>query len=65
MTADFGCMAPNRRVRVWFGEHQIADFIGPPEDAATYEAGMRQRFASLRITNEPAIAVVSRDAADS
>lgn len=48
MMAALGCVPPNRRVRVWFGGHELADFIGPPEDAATYEAGMRQRFASLR-----------------
>ncbi|TDD62063.1 hypothetical protein E1263_05480 [Kribbella antibiotica] len=63
--ADFGFVPPNHRVRVWFGEHPIATFIGPKESAASYETGMQQRFASLRITNEPAPAVVDSNAADS
>jgi hypothetical protein len=63
--ADFGFVPSNHRVRVWFGEHAIATFIGPPVDAATYQARMQQRFASLRITNEPAPAVVDSNAVDS
>nr|WP_238156789.1 hypothetical protein [Kribbella sp. VKM Ac-2571] len=47
-------LPPDRRVRVWFGEHLIADYIGAAEDAAQYEAGMRRRFLSLRVTNESA-----------
>lgn len=43
----------DRRVRVWFGEHVIADHISDPVSAAEYEAAMRRRFASLRVTNEP------------
>ncbi|MFD7161057.1 hypothetical protein ACFV9C_41185 [Kribbella sp. NPDC059898] len=44
----------DRRVRVWFGEHVIADYTAEPEDAIRYQAGMTRRFASLRITIEPA-----------
>ncbi len=65
MMADFGFVPPNHRVRVWFGEHAIGTFVGPPADAATYEAKMQQRFVSLRITNEPASAAVDSNAADS
>ncbi|RZU13966.1 hypothetical protein EV645_4826 [Kribbella rubisoli] len=53
-----------RRVRVWFGEHVIADYTGEPADALRYQAGMTRRFASLRITIEP-YAAVDEDAADS
>lgn len=48
----------DRRVCVWFGEHLIADYIGDPKTAASYEAAMRRRFLSLRVTNEPVSAVV-------
>jgi hypothetical protein len=44
--------------RVWFGEHLIADYISDAESAASYEAAMRRRFVSLRVTNEPASTVV-------
>lgn len=46
----------DRRVCVWFGEHLIADYTADPEAAASYEAAMRRRFLSLRVTNEPASA---------
>lgn len=54
--------AARRRVRVWFGEHVIATFVGAPDDAARYEAGMQKRFARLRITSEQAAAAVGQDA---
>jgi hypothetical protein len=54
----------DRRVQVWFGEHLIADYIGDPAAAAKYEAGMRRRFLSLRVTNQPAVSVGSPDAED-
>jgi hypothetical protein len=54
-----------RRVRVWFGEHVIADFTAEPADALRYQAGMTRRFASLRITIEPVTVAVDDDAADS
>jgi hypothetical protein len=41
-----------RRVRLWFGHHQIGDFIGEPAHADRYEAAMRRRFPGLDITNE-------------
>lgn len=30
----------------------IADYIGDPDTAASYEAAMRRRFLSLRVINE-------------
>jgi hypothetical protein len=41
------------RVRVWFGTHVIATQIAEPALAARFEAAMRRRFASCRVTNEP------------
>jgi hypothetical protein len=55
----------DRRVCVWFAEHLIADYTADPAAAAAYEAAMRRRFLSLRVTNEPVSAVVTRDAAES
>jgi hypothetical protein len=37
---------------LWFGQHQIADYIGQPAHADRYEAAMRRRFPGLQITNE-------------
>lgn len=51
-----GSLAPRRQVRVWFGSHPIADHGAEPDQAERFEAAMRQRFASLRVTNEPAMA---------
>ncbi len=55
----------DRRVRVWFGEHVIADYTAEPATALRYQAAMTRRFASLRVTIEPATPVVSSDAAES
>ena len=44
---------PRRRVRLWFGRHPIADYIGDPASADRHEAAMRRRFPGLEITNEP------------
>jgi hypothetical protein len=44
---------PNRRVCVWFGEHKIVEHVSEPPYAERFEAAMRRRFASLRVTNEP------------
>ncbi|GAA3142001.1 hypothetical protein JOF29_000898 [Kribbella aluminosa] len=41
------------RVRLWFGPHQLADYIGEPAGAARHEAAMRRRFPGLKVTNEP------------
>jgi len=48
---------PRRRVCVWFGEHLIAERTTDPDEADRFEAGMRNRFKSLRVTNEPAVPV--------
>lgn len=46
--------APRRwRVRVWFGDHPIADYSAELELAARYAAAMKSRFAGLRITTDP------------
>ena len=44
---------PRRRVRVWFGEHVIADHVAEAATAERYEQAMRRRFAGLRTTNDP------------
>ncbi|WP_203589633.1 hypothetical protein [Streptomyces sp. SID13031] len=49
-----------RRVRVWFGACPIADFTGSDDRAGRYEALMRQRFPSLRVTNEPVRAALAK-----
>jgi hypothetical protein len=41
-----------RRVRVWFGEHVIAQYVAEAALAARYEQAMRRRFAGLRVTND-------------
>ena len=45
----------DRRVRVWFGEHVIAEYTAEPATAMRYQAAMTRRFASLRVTIEPAV----------
>ncbi|MEV8372608.1 hypothetical protein AB0P21_07715 [Kribbella sp. NPDC056861] len=45
----------DRWVRVWFGEHVIAEYTAEPETAIRYQAAMTRRFASLRVTIEPAV----------
>jgi hypothetical protein len=52
-------------VKVWFGEHVIAEYASDPVTALRYQAAMTRRFASLRVTIEPATAVVDEDAANS
>lgn len=45
---------PTKRVvRVWFGEHKIAEYKAEPALAARYAAAMSRRFPSLRVTNQP------------
>ncbi|MEV5964778.1 hypothetical protein AB0L70_23605 [Kribbella sp. NPDC051952] len=46
-------LSSRRRVRLWFGPHQIADYIGDDAAATRYEAKMRRRFPGLEITNDP------------
>jgi hypothetical protein len=43
----------DRRVCVWFGKHKIVEHVSTPDYAERFAAAMRQRFASLRVTNEP------------
>lgn len=45
----------HRRVRVWFGDHPIADHVAEPLQAERYEEAMRRRFACCRVTNDPAV----------
>jgi hypothetical protein len=42
-----------RRVRVWFGNHVIADYRAEADLAERYVAAMSRRFTGLRITNDP------------
>lgn len=39
-------------VRVWFGEHVIAQYSGDREHAEHYVRGMTRRFPGLKITDE-------------
>ena len=48
-------VSTQRRVCVWFGEHKIVEYISEPAYAQRFEAAMRRRFASLRVTNEPVV----------
>jgi len=41
-----------RRVKVMFGDHPIAQYVGDEPHAARYEAAMCRRFPSLRVTSE-------------
>jgi hypothetical protein len=45
----------DRCVRVWFGEHVIAEYTAELETAMRYQAAMTRRLASLRVTIEPAV----------
>jgi hypothetical protein len=44
--------SPRCRVRLWFGDHPIADYRAEPALAARYAAAMARRFPSLQVTNE-------------
>lgn len=64
MTALIDNPCPSkRRVRVWFGEHIIADYTAEPAEAIRYQSGMTQRFAGLRITVEQVTPAADEDAA--
>ncbi|ONI79100.1 hypothetical protein BWI15_00195 [Kribbella sp. ALI-6-A] len=41
------------RVRVWFGDHPIADYTAAPEAAQRYAESMGRRFASCRVSCVP------------
>lgn len=42
-----------RRVRVWFGDHVVADYQAEAALADRYAAAMSRRFAGLRVTSDP------------
>jgi hypothetical protein len=46
----------DRRVCAWLGEHKIVEHISDLAYAANFEAAMRRRFLSLRVTNRPVVA---------
>ena len=46
-------LVERRRVRVWFGDHVVADCRAEAEVAERYAAAMSRRFAGLRVTSEP------------
>jgi hypothetical protein len=52
-TEQVAADAQQRRVRVWFGRHVIAQLIAGPAAADRYAAAMDRRFGGLRITNDP------------
>jgi hypothetical protein len=41
-----------RHVRVWFGEHVIAEYVAEPPSAERYAAAMDRKFAGLKITTD-------------
>lgn len=52
MMAATAVPAERRIVRVWFGEHVIAQYKAEPGLAARYAHAMARRFAGLRVTND-------------
>lgn len=40
-------------VRVWFGEHKIAEYAAGPTTAQRYAEAMKRRFAGVRVTIDP------------
>ncbi|UPK73787.1 hypothetical protein MU582_15265 [Nocardioidaceae bacterium SCSIO 66511] len=40
-------------IRVWFGNHVLADYAAEPAVASRYADAMRQRFMGLRVTSDP------------
>jgi hypothetical protein len=47
---DINAEPHRQRVRVWFGEHRIADYSADSALAARYADAMRRRFTGLRVT---------------
>jgi hypothetical protein len=39
-----------RTVRMWFGDHIVAEYVAEPPLATRYERAMRRRFAGVRVT---------------
>ncbi|ADB33659.1 hypothetical protein Kfla_4641 [Kribbella flavida DSM 17836] len=50
---ESGSVVERRRVRVWFGDHVIADYWAEALRAEQYADAMARRFAGLRVTNDP------------
>lgn len=50
---------PIHRVSAWLGEHLIIDFVESPAAAAHFEDALRHDSTILRVTNEPAMDVVT------
>lgn len=40
-------------IRVWFGEHVLADYTAESAVAGRYAKMMEQRFMGLRVTSDP------------
>lgn len=40
-------------IRVWFGEHVLADYAAEPAVAGRYARMMEQRFMGLQVTSDP------------
>lgn len=38
------------RVRIWFGQHLVAEYAASPTAANGYSAAMRERFSGLTVT---------------
>lgn len=47
-----------RRVRVWFGEHVVVEYVAEQGESERYAEAMGRRFAGLRVTSEPAACVL-------
>lgn len=62
-TQESPTTSERRRVRVWFGQHVIAEYTAVPDLADRYEAAMSRRFAGLKTTNEPVPAAPTSPAA--
>jgi hypothetical protein len=50
MTADAG--GARRNVRIWLGDHLIAEYVAEPDRASRYQRVMTPKFTGLRITVE-------------
>lgn len=43
-----------RCVRIWLGDHLIAEYVAEPDRASRYQSVMAPKFTGLRITIDPA-----------
>ena len=50
MTSDAG--GARRNVRIWLGDHLIAEYVAEPDRASRYQRVMTPKFTGLRITVE-------------